>query len=86
MPTTWNSLAKAALAASFLTAAFVAGAETQAQLNVARLNQAHDFQTKTRALLDTVQGRPSYGSVEAAKTKIDGAMKDIETAVKQNGG
>lgn len=84
MPDALKSAAKVAMAATSLALAYWAGAANAEA--VAKLDQAHDLLTKGRAVLGTIDSRPSYGAVEAAKAKIDGALNDIANARKQNGG
>lgn len=54
---------------------------------VTKLNQSVDFLVKAQALLDAAPtNRQGYASVAKAKADIAGALKEIDKAVKANGG
>lgn len=78
MPITLKNAAKISLAAAALAAAYMAGA-TGLPTNANKLDQAH-------AVLGSIQSRPAYGAIEAAKAKISGAQQDIQTAKTKVGG
>jgi hypothetical protein len=86
MPGQLKRITKIAIAAAALSTAYFAGAASGNPQAVASLNQSVDLLVKAKALLGSVQSRPSYATVEKAKLKIDGALTDIQTAVQQNGG
>jgi hypothetical protein len=86
MPAKFRANAKFFLLAIALGLAYAAGAASSNPQAVASLNQSADLLVKAHAVLGSIQSRASYGSVESAKAKINGALADIETAVKQNGG
>jgi hypothetical protein len=85
MPITLKNAAKISLAAAALAAAYMAGA-TGLPTNANKLDQAHDLLTKAHAVLGSIQSRPAYGAIEAAKAKISGAQQDIQTAKTKVGG
>lgn len=74
--------------AGLMGLSYLAGAAQSAGTDtVNKLNSSVDFLVKARALLDASgTNRQGYGNVEKAKANIDGALKEIDKAVKANGG
>lgn len=78
-----RAVAVLAIAGASFTAGMAQGAVSD---SVAHMNQAVDFLTKARALLDATAVRKGYADVESAKKNVDKALIDINKAVAANAG
>ena len=76
-----------ALTALVAGAYLVGAAQSSPTEAVAKLNQSVDFLVKAKAIVEAAgTNRQGYGNVQKAKADIDDAIKEIDKAVKANGG
>ena len=78
----------AATVAALMGLSYAAGAAPPVNTEaVTKLNQSVDFLVKAQALLDAAPtNRQGYANVAKAKADIADALKEIDKAVKANGG
>ncbi|MBL9095351.1 MAG: hypothetical protein JNK07_00370 [Alphaproteobacteria bacterium] len=78
----------AATVAGLMGLSFMAGsAQSAGPETVAKLNQTVDLLTKAQAVLGASgTNRQGYAHVEKAKADVASALKEIDKAVKANGG
>lgn len=78
----------AATVAALMGLSYAAGAAPPVNTEaVTKLNQSVDFLVKAQALLDAAPtNRQGYANVAKAKADVADALKEIDKAVKANGG